>query len=58
MMPKTAKNKRRDSRRRYKGHPYGNKKWIRQQAAKKSRRIGAMTNDEYQKCYDVWWTLW
>ncbi len=59
MRPKSAKNKRRDSKMRYKGYPYANKKWMRGRVARKARRLWVMDNLTYKKLggwtvQDIW----
>jgi hypothetical protein len=59
MYPKTDKNKRRDSKKRYKGYPYANKQYMRTVVARKARRLGILDNTTYKKLgsytvQDIW----
>jgi len=59
MYPKSAKNKRRDSKERYKGFPYANKQYMRTVVARKARHMGVTDNSTYKKLgaytvQDIW----
>ena len=56
----SAKDRRRDSRDRYKAFPYGNKKWLRTMANRAIRREPDLNGNFscLHKVRDVWWTLW
>ena len=57
MQPKSDKNKRRDSKNRYKRYPYANKKWYRTYRNRQLRRT--TPQDEipvYKKC--ILWDIW
>lgn len=59
MRPISEKNKRRDSKMRYKGYLYANKKDMRNAIARRARRLKIMSNEEYRKLggytvQDIW----
>lgn len=58
MRPTAPKYRRRDAWDNHHYYPYANKKWHRKTAARKARRLGVMSNAEYRKAYDVWWSVW
>lgn len=48
MMPQSRKNKRRDSKMRYHGYPYANKKYMRRVVARRARHRRVSSNKEYR----------
>jgi hypothetical protein len=59
MKPKSDKNKRRDSKMRYHGYPYANKKPYRKIVARQARRRQVTSNKEYRvlgayTVQDIW----
>lgn len=58
MVPKSAKNRRRDSKNAHKNWDYPVRKYFRTVANRKVRRTAEVgDHKDYRKVFDLWWTI-